>query len=351
VSSEAVVAVSPYGIDGASSRVRLHEWFDHTAVPVEFHSYLGTSNNGVGTVARRLPQAIAAEMGLRSLSRRVADRTVILSREASPFTSGGLESSILRRAGRGVYDFDDALYADDASSLSSIWSKKKTWERSVRAADVVIAGSDILADAATALSESVVMVPSCIDPDDYLVKRDYSLGEVPRAGWSGSPATEAFLVQIADALLTLHERHGLRVTVISGGDADLGPLAAMADRVTWRRDGFGAELRRADFGLMPLPDTPYTRGKCSYKLLQYAAAGLPLVGSPVGANETVLARLGGLAATTTDEWIDAASSLLEAGETTRAATGASMRSGVVADFSYARWTSTWLGALDLADRA
>lgn len=350
MSSRAVIAVSPYGIDGASSRVRLHEWFEHTGAPVEFHSYLGTANNRVGTVVRRLPQALAAEVRLRMLAGGVADRTMLLSREASPFSSGGIESALLRRAGHAVYDFDDALYADDASALSAIWSKQKTWRRSVQAADVVIAGSDILADAASAHSDAVVMVPSCIEPDDYRVKSDFALSETPRAIWIGSPATEPFLVELADALLALHARFGMRLTVVSGGDADLGPIAAMTDRVPWTRNGFGDELARADVGLMPLPDTPYTRGKCSYKLLQYAAAGLPLVGSPVGANEAVLSRLGGLAATTTDEWIDATSSLLEAGEATRASAGAAMRRGVVAGFSYARWRDTWLGALDLADR-
>jgi len=345
-----IVAVSPYGVDGASSRVRLHDWFDHTGLPAEFHSYLGTSNNQVGTVVGRLPAVLAAEASLRRLSHHVGDRTVILSREASPFSSGGIESSILQHAGHSVYDFDDALYADGTAAMSRIWSKRETWIRSLGAADVVIAGSDILADAADEFSDSVIVVPSCIEPDDYLVKQDFGIGSAPRAVWIGSPATEAFLQDIAPALLALHERYALRLTVISAGQADLGPLGGLVDRVPWTRAAFAAELVKGDFGVMPLPDTPYTRGKCSYKLLQYAAAGLPLVGSPVGANAGVLARLGGIAATTPDEWVATMSSLIELGAPARAAMGGAMRSGVVEEFSYARWSSRWLGALDITEK-
>ncbi|MBL0298022.1 MAG: glycosyltransferase [Betaproteobacteria bacterium] len=35
---------------------------------------------------------------------------------------------------------------------------------------------------------------------------------------------------------------------------------------------------------MPLPDSPWERGKCGYTLVQYTACGVPVVASPVGVN-------------------------------------------------------------------
>jgi len=62
---------------------------------------------------------------------------------------------------------------------------------------------------------------------------------------------------------------------------------------------------------MPLADGPWERGKCSYKMLQYMAAGQPCVVSPVGMNDQLLSEAElGLAATTLDEWSDALASLL-----------------------------------------
>ena len=56
-------------------------------------------------------------------------------------------------------------------------------------------------------------------------------------------------------------------------------------------------------GLMPLPDTPYTRAKAGFKLLQYVAAGLPVVASPIGVNAELVRDSGaGLLAEGVDEW-------------------------------------------------
>ena len=41
-------------------------------------------------------------------------------------------------------------------------------------------------------------------------------------------------------------------------------------------------------GLMPMPDTPWTRGKCSFKMLTYMSCGVPAAVSPAGMNNEVL---------------------------------------------------------------
>ena len=55
---------------------------------------------------------------------------------------------------------------------------------------------------------------------------------------------------------------------------------------------------------MPLFDTPWERGKCAYKLIQYMACGLPTVASDIGANRDVMVDgTTGYLVRTAEQWI------------------------------------------------
>jgi len=62
-------------------------------------------------------------------------------------------------------------------------------------------------------------------------------------------------------------------------------------------------IQQFDVGVMPLPDTPWTRGKCAYKLIQCMACGIPVVASPVGANLNVVLPQCGFLAESSEEWL------------------------------------------------
>lgn len=351
-STRSLITVASYGSNGSSARVRIYDWLDILGLDADRHTYLGLSNNAPTLLMNNFPRVVAAEVRLRSFARRVDDSTVLLSREATPFGRGGIESALLKKARYGVYDFDDALYADVTTRvLSFVRNPGMVWRRSVAAADTVIAGSDILAERASDISGNVVMIPSCIEPDIYPIKRDFSQSGPPHAVWLGSPSTEQYLLLIAPALLSLHRSRGLRLTVISTGNRSLGELDVMVDRVDWAPDTFAAGLPRADFGIMPLDDNEWTRGKCGYKLLQYAAAGLPLIGSAVGTNIHVLDTLGGVQVSSDADWEDGLLSLIDASDTERQRLGAFARLRVVEHFSYATWSGVWCSAVGLESRA
>jgi glycosyltransferase involved in cell wall biosynthesis len=93
---------------------------------------------------------------------------------------------------------------------------------------------------------------------------------------------------------------------------------------------------RISIGLMPLADNDWCNGKCSYKMLCYMAAALPVVVTPAGMNREVLA-LGqaGFGATTTTQWVDALTALLE-NEPLRRRLGAEGRSVIEEHFSLDR---------------
>jgi len=65
------------------------------------------------------------------------------------------------------------------------------------------------------------------------------------------------------------------------------------------------DLATSDVGLAPLPDDPFTRGKCSFKVLEYSASRLPVVASPIGTNAYYVREgLTGFLCRHPQQWVD-----------------------------------------------
>src|ERR1035437_5156084 len=74
--------------------------------------------------------------------------------------------------------------------------------------------------------------------------------------------------------------------------------------IKWTPEDEVVAIQEARVGIMPLNNTPWERGKCSFKMLKYMACGLPVLVSPVGMNSEVLSKGEiGIAALNDDDWL------------------------------------------------
>jgi glycosyltransferase involved in cell wall biosynthesis len=339
--AQSLMVLSPYGHLAPSTRVRLYDWLDYLGLSAFRSGYAGLANNSLRSITTHSAMVIEAERRTRSMVSHVSRSVVLLSREASPWSHGGLESRLLRNAGRGVYDLDDALFAD-RNGWRKVLGKEPKCRRSIEAADQVVVGNEYLAAYAEQHASNIAIIPSCVDPASYLPKRSYDLSDEPRLVWLGSLSTERYVVDIAPALREVYRRTGARLTMISGARTDEHPeLDGLVDRVLWSKDDTPKLLAAADVAIGPLSDNEFSRGKCAYKLLQYAATGLPMVGSPVGANRLALSRFHGLAASSTDEWVDGLLSMLEVSADARRRRGEAASASVQAHYSFQAWADDW----------
>lgn len=236
-----------------------------------------------------------------------ADVVVVVRR-----TFGPLFASILRRvASRLIFTFDDAIFAKSDGSSSS--GRARRFAATVALCDAVWAGNSYLADKAKEFNGCVELVPTALDVDRYaieIMKPANSLDLV----WIGSSSTKKHLLPViplleeAAALIPK-----LRLKIIADFSIESERLNVVP--IPWSPESELRELLASHIGIAPLPDNAFTRGKCGLKVLQYMAAGLPVISSAAGVNqELVDAGVSGFLVNSDQQWIEAIQNLADSAE-------------------------------------
>ncbi len=246
--------------------------------------------------------------------RAAADADVtILQRKLLPLW----QLRMLRKAARRlVYDFDDALFHRDTYSKkgSSSWARLAHFWATIYAADSITAGNQFLKKQAQSYvpPDRVHLMPTCVDPQIYSLASHRRRGSRIKLAWIGQHSTLACL-NLAEPMLAAAAAAlpGLELRVICNRFPKLDGITVVPKQ--WSIAGETTELADADIGISWLPDDHWSQGKCGLKVLQYMAAGLPVVANPVGMNcELVQHGENGLLASTPEEWSDAIRLLAEA---------------------------------------
>jgi glycosyltransferase involved in cell wall biosynthesis len=236
-----------------------------------------------------------------------------------------------------VYDIDDALFVGFRSGVNRRfqWTKQEARRciECLRRSRLVIAGNEFLASHAREYAPRVEVIPTCVDPSRQVVRAHHEERTVT-VGWIGSPTTSPYLKSVLPVFERLNaERIRAKLVLVGASSAISAPWI---EHHTWSLSSENDELASFDVGIMPQPDEDWARGKCGYKLLQYFAAGVPAVASPVGVAPSMVGADRGLIADTVEGWYAALNTLIE-DPALRRDYGAAARGFVEAQYSYQRW--------------
>jgi glycosyltransferase involved in cell wall biosynthesis len=248
-----------------------------------------------------------------------------------------------------VFDFDDAIFLGQKRQEHVGWvCAEARW---------VTVGNDYLAEFARRFTDHVTVLPTVVEVDRYVPQGALESGIGPvgsrqvRVGWLGSDLSiRETLFAHWDMLGRIQQRLDFDLVVCS-----LPRPAPPSNAVRWRYVPWSPATeeeisREIDIGIMPLVDDVFQRGKCGLKLLQYMAAGLPVVASPVGANRSIVKHgVTGYLAAGEAEWLDALAELTSSAEL-RERFGEAGRQRCEADFDLKVWLPTLLGILNAAAR-
>jgi glycosyltransferase involved in cell wall biosynthesis len=209
-----------------------------------------------------------------------------------------------------IYDFDDAIMYSNTNPQRFSRAHYVPFRRTVKITDLVIAGNAYLAEHARKYNPNVTILPTGLDTKSYrLPQHPINDGKIHLV-WIGSRSTIKYLAEIAPALEEIARRfNNVVLRIIADEFIDLKNMPV--EKCKWTRETETTDLAACDIGLAPLPDNRFTRGKCGFKILQYSAAGLAVVASPVGVNNEYIRRLNnGLIAEGISEWVDKISCLI-----------------------------------------
>lgn len=198
------------------------------------------------------------------------------------------DSMILNRFSRIlVFDFDDAIYLrHDSSENIKSGSRYLKFRAIVKRAGLIIAGNRFLAQEAIRFNKNVVIIPSAVETRN-IPQKDYNReNEKIIIGWVGGAINLSHLKIIEPVLRKISKDFNIELRILSSESLYMEGVEIKF--IPWRLETQEAEIAKFDIGIMPLPKTRHSEGKCGYKALQYMAAAVPPVVSDVGVNSEIV---------------------------------------------------------------
>lgn len=334
-----VLLLSRYGPLGASSRVRFLQYLpyfrsqgiDVTVKPLLSDAYL----KGLYSSSPRWREVVKGYL-VRIVALLTAWRfdVVIIEKELFPFMPALAERALKLIGVPYVVDYDDALF-HRYDCHPNPWVRRflgKKIDAVMRHATCVMAGNQYLAERARkAGAKNIEIIPTVVNADRYQSK-PVTDEAVLTVGWIGTPQTSQYLKSLIPVFEFLKRELPVRFVAVGANSADF--EGTPVEAWPWTEDSEVESVQQFDIGIMPLVDSPWERGKCGYKLIQYMACGVPVVASPVGVNcEIVEVGKTGYLASSLEEWEDRLLGLLSAAPGVRAKMGAAGRELVRQQYS------------------
>lgn len=204
-----------------------------------------------------------------------------------------------------VLDVDDAIWLH--RGRGEVFAR-----RLAGLCDCMICGNNFLANYFEKWNSNINILPTAVDTHYYQPAN--LIATRPVIGWSGTSSGFKYLYNIEQALAeVLTSTPDVQFRVVSDKRPKFNLIpAGQFQFVRWSPENEVQAVQEMTIGIMPLHDTLWEQGKCSYKMLLYMACGLPVVVSPIGMNAEILSLNNvGLGPVNNDEWVDSLHWLLK----------------------------------------
>ncbi|MBN1952643.1 MAG: glycosyltransferase family 4 protein [Bacteroidales bacterium] len=299
-----------YTPEGASSRYRTHQFIEHFEAegyrcavrPFFGKVHLKRINESRRGLYLGIVTAILKRLGLLFRIRRYD--LVFIEKEAIPYFPALFERMLNLLHVSYVLDFDDAVFHNyDQSSRKIIRLLLANKIPGImKSARHIICGSKYLENYTLKYNQRVSLIPTVVSENRYSRLRKEEDDFI--IGWIGSYYTSSSLLLIKEILRDFSSEYPCKIKLIGVNEKVFREFKGMgAERIIWSPETEKEVLPQFDVGIAPLEDTPFNRGKCAFKIIQYMASGSAVICSPIQANgEVVLDGVTGFHASAPETW-------------------------------------------------
>jgi len=224
---------------------------------------------------------------------------IILQKGVIPACRLTLIGYMKRQGCKVIFDVDDAVYLNKRDNSNQI----------AKEVNLVVVGNDSLKEHYLAFNKKTIVLPT-VDYSPAYKKYIRDTYNEKIIGWIGSKNTVGNLEVVVNAINTIIKKHPeVKFYIISNTSGGYDSVISNTVFIPWSLENYVKCMAYFTIGIMPLFDTPFNKGKCGFKLIQYMNLSKPVIASPVGVNAKIVGKCG-LVASTEDEWVNCLETLL-----------------------------------------
>jgi len=300
-----VIFTTPTDTVGASSRYRVYQYLEYLPEKIHYKVFPFMSNSDYRSFKNdrkiklilKFPFLYITRFKLLFLCKK--GDVVFVHRDIEPFGPMILEKLLKLKGCKLILDIDDAVYEKNIDEISNKRNKflyklkyGKRFDSAIKNADLVICGNQFLHDYSLNYNKNSIIIPTVIDTAKIKAKKVYKsdFKEIT-IGWIGNPGNTKYVTNILEQI----DQYFIDNINVKGHLILIGAkrfdTSKYKIKITFKDWSILTEyelLRSCDFGLMPLLDSEWSKGKCGAKILQYFAAGIPALCSGVGVNSELV---------------------------------------------------------------
>lgn len=305
-----VLFLTKYPETGASSRYRVYQYLPFFK-NINFKTQAFHSDTSYKLMYRKGHYLKKIKYALINYISRILfifqnlDADVIyMQREVYPFGPLWAEGLFKLLGKKMILDLDDALFINKINYNNPFnYDKAKRVKSIISKVELVIAGNEWIRNESIkigAKSAVHIDVAEKVQFEDNQRNKNIPLKII----WLGSPTTSKYLFIIEKSLKKIQDEIGLDIYIVGGNPNE--SYAFKSNIIEWTKENENKYLSISDIGLMPLPDDPWSEGKCGGKARTYMASGVIPIVSNIGYNQKLIKhKVTGFLCSDNDDWEEA----------------------------------------------